>query len=367
MNIQEIDKKMYPILFCLVLVLLGLVGCETAKAINFKPVSTQVTHKETLMNGGRADEPEDGLRSTLDSTYPVYTNKIFGFAFEYPENWKLTEDGNGVVLKKGPNRIGIRFLRKGEDAGRFSDFTGIPAGELIYSDKIDFMGRVIPTEVLVFEKKPKIVFYGGTGRIEIDELVFSITLDDSETYDYEDVNLSEEVMAEAKAIVESFKRIDKIAESTQGPNFTDTGLTAQLELPERLNVGEEINLKFTLTNESDTPLYLLKWYTPLEGIAGKIFKVTRDGQAVPYAGILASRAFPNIDSYILINPGESVSAVVDLGTSFDFSETGTYHIGFLSPRISHIARSADEIAKSDGDLGPVQILSNPLRLEIVDK
>jgi hypothetical protein len=154
--------------------------------------------------------------------------------------------------------------------------------------------------------------------------------------------------------------------SDQRSNANDTRLSAYLDLPERLLVGEEVNLKFTLTNESDTPLYFLKWYTPLEGIAGEIFKVTHDGQAVPYEGILASRAFPSSDSYMLINPGESISTVVDLGTSFDFKETGTYQIGFLSPRTSHVARSADEMAKTDGDLGPVQILSNPVTLEIVD-
>jgi hypothetical protein len=152
------------------------------------------------------------------------------------------------------------------------------------------------------------------------------------------------------------------------PGFAakDARLTARLDLPERLNIGEEINLKFTLTNESDTPLYFLKWYTPLEGIAGEIFKITRDGQAVPYEGILASRAFPTIDSYILINPSEAVSAVVDLSTSYDFSKTGTYRIGFLSPRISHIAGSEEEMAKTNDELGPVQILSNLLTLAIVD-
>lgn len=147
----------------------------------------------------------------------------------------------------------------------------------------------------------------------------------------------------------------------------DAGLSAHIELPEHLLVGEEVNLKFTLTNTTETPLYILKWYTPLEGIAGEIFKITRDGQAVPYEGILASRGFPTRDSYVFINAGESVSAVVDLGTSFDFSEAGTYQIGFISPQISHIARSAEEFAKTEDDLGPVRILSNPVKLEISDE
>ena len=146
----------------------------------------------------------------------------------------------------------------------------------------------------------------------------------------------------------------------------DAGLSAHVELPEHLLVGEEVNLKFTLTNTSETPLYVLKWYTPLEGIAGEIFKITRDGQAVPYEGILASRSFPTSESYVFINAGESLSAIVDLGTSFDFSEAGRYQIGFISPQISHIARSAEEFAKNEDDLGPVRILSNPVTLEIIN-
>jgi hypothetical protein len=333
MNIQELDKKIYLMLLCFVLSLLALAGCEPTPGPDFL----------------------------------VYTNQTYGFEFEYPGDWALTEDDHGVVLIKGRNRIGIRFQGIDEDIDRSSSRTGIPAGELIYSDKIPFMGRVIPAEVLVFEQKSKIVFYGETGRIEIDELVFSITLDDRETYNYGDVDLSEEIMAEAKSIVESFKRIDQVDEPALGSNVTDTVLIAHLELSERLLIGEEINLKFTLMNDSDTSLYILEWYTPLEGIGGEIFKVTRDGQAVPYEGILAYRSFPSADSYVLISPGESVSAVVDLGTSFDFSEVGTYQIGFLSPRISHIALSAVEMAKTYEDLGPVQILSNPVTLEIGDK
>jgi hypothetical protein len=152
-----------------------------------------------------------------------------------------------------------------------------------------------------------------------------------------------------------------------GISFKDARLRAYLELPEYLLVGEEVNLKFILENESDTTLYVLKWYTPLEGIAGEIFKITHDGQPLPYEGISASRTVPTIDSYVIIQPGESVSVVVDLGKSYDFTKVGIYQIGFISPRISHIARSESEIAKTYEDLVPVQILSNPVTLEIRDK
>jgi hypothetical protein len=145
-----------------------------------------------------------------------------------------------------------------------------------------------------------------------------------------------------------------------------TDLMARIEAPSVLSTGEAVNLSFTLTNNTDKSLYVLKWYTPLEGIAGEIFRVERDGQAVPYQGILATRIAPSPEAYILLEPGASTSAEVNLATAYDFSQVGEYTIAFISPRISHVARSEAEMATSLDDLGPVQIPSNEVKVEIGD-
>ena len=143
-----------------------------------------------------------------------------------------------------------------------------------------------------------------------------------------------------------------------------TGLSATLEAPTRLPDSNTVIVQFTLTNNSDVALYVLKWYTPLEGIGGEIFSVERDGQAVPYTGILAMRGDPTPEAYQLLEAGQSASAKVDLATSFDFSQPGEYIIEFLSPRISHVARSEAEMARSVDDLGPVDIPANTVTVEI---
>jgi hypothetical protein len=143
-------------------------------------------------------------------------------------------------------------------------------------------------------------------------------------------------------------------------------LVASLELPDTLLVNEPVTLKFTLQNLSDEALYFLKWYTPLEGISGEIFRVKRDGQLVPYEGILAMRADPLPESYIHLDPGESVSAEVDLSQAYDFSKSGVYTVAFLSPNISHIASSEAEMAKSVDNLYPVSVSSNEVSVEIVE-
>jgi len=144
----------------------------------------------------------------------------------------------------------------------------------------------------------------------------------------------------------------------------ESEFTGTLEVLEVSPDGEVVNLGFTLTNNTDTSLYVLKWYTPLEGIYGAIFHVSRDGRSIPYLGIAASRAEPIPENYVFLEPGESVASEVDLASSYDFSQSGTYRIAFISPRISHIARTEAEMAKDVDELHPVDMPTNPVTVRI---
>ena len=141
-------------------------------------------------------------------------------------------------------------------------------------------------------------------------------------------------------------------------------LEARLEVPVTLPVGDAVKLKFTMINKMDASVYVLKWYTPLEGFGGEIFRVVRDGQVVPYTGPLAYRALPSPESYVLLGAGESVSAEVDLAVAYDFSKAGDYAIEFLSPRISHVARTEAEMARTMEELGQVLIPANRVGVNI---
>jgi ABC-type glycerol-3-phosphate transport system substrate-binding protein len=145
---------------------------------------------------------------------------------------------------------------------------------------------------------------------------------------------------------------------------SQSNLEAVLQVPTTLPDGGSVELEFTLINNSESGLYVLKWYTPLEGIAGEIFYVKRDGQPIPYEGLLATRGDPPPDAYVFLDSGASVSATVDLATAYDFSEPGEYTIAFISPRISHVARTEDQMATSVEELGPVQIPSNRVTVHI---
>ncbi len=147
----------------------------------------------------------------------------------------------------------------------------------------------------------------------------------------------------------------------------EPALNATLEMPSRLTNGETVLLEFTLTNNSEVGLYVLKWYTPLEGgFGGAIFCIERDGQFIPYKGPEAERTDPTPDSYVFLEAGASVSATIDLAEVYDFSKPGLYTIAFGSPRMSHVSRTVGEMATSIDDLGPLAMPSNQVSVTILE-
>lgn len=149
-----------------------------------------------------------------------------------------------------------------------------------------------------------------------------------------------------------------------GGNPVQTGLRADITSPETAPAGGPVRVRFTVSNRSDRPLYLLSWYTPLEGVLGDIFQITYKGQEQPYLGPLVSRAAPAPDQYVLLEPGDSEIAVVDLVGAYDFSAAGDYLIAFRSPRISHLVEDPADFAESMDPLGPVSIPSDPITVTI---
>lgn len=154
------------------------------------------------------------------------------------------------------------------------------------------------------------------------------------------------------------------AQPPAGSEPSSSGLRARLVAPSSLLVGDPLKVTFFLANETESDLYVLNWFTPLEGLGGDIFRVTRDGQRIRYQGPQASRGDPTPEAYTLIEAGGAASAEVDLSLAYDFSRPGNYTIEFVSPRLSHVARSEEEMAHSAAELGPVEIPSNTIIVAI---
>jgi hypothetical protein len=209
MKIKTPQTNIYTAITFLILILLILTGCGTAEAGAIQPGTEESRAAETRpgeIDLGEIGAIEVGIEPTPEPERSSYINPTYSFAFDYPETWTLTEEDHSVFLQKGATRLGINFRWADEQVDQFGR-TGMGAGDFIYAGKVRFMDQAIPVEELLFEKKTKAIFYGDTGLVEIDDLVFMIALEDVET-DYLKVDLSEEIMAEANTILETFKRIE---------------------------------------------------------------------------------------------------------------------------------------------------------------
>ncbi len=140
-------------------------------------------------------------------------------------------------------------------------------------------------------------------------------------------------------------------------------LECKLEAAEHLPAGEPVRLRFALRNLSGRRLYVLKWYTPLEGLRGKIFKVTRDGAELPYRGMMSKRGNPARSSYVAIAPGDSAQAEVDLARAYDFSAPGLYTIEFQS-RIHDFTWNEKELPRPSETHRPCPLTCASLTLRI---
>ncbi len=118
-------------------------------------------------------------------------------------------------------------------------------------------------------------------------------------------------------------------------------LDCVLSVPGSVRAGEPVELRFQLTNRTQQPLYVLKWRTPLEGLMGKDFQVTRDGTEVAYQGRMVKRGNPTAESYVTLAPGASVDATVDLSQAYEMKQPGRYRIAFHGELMDVVEKQAE--------------------------
>lgn len=126
-------------------------------------------------------------------------------------------------------------------------------------------------------------------------------------------------------------------------------LKARLISKASYNSDEPVSVKFDLANREHQDLYILTWYTPLEGLVSDCLRVERDSERLSYDGLLAKRGEPTVENYVLIPARRKVSNVFDLNGAYDVSYPGNYSVAleteirdffFASPTMSleeHIA------------------------------
>lgn len=92
--------------------------------------------------------------------------------------------------------------------------------------------------------------------------------------------------------------------------------------------SQDVFVTVTISNPTNQPVKVLKWFTPVAGVEEPLFVVTRDGQPVEYIGPLYKRPAATEQDYISLNSGESISSTVNLGEYYDLSVSGQYEIAY---------------------------------------
>jgi peptidyl-Lys metalloendopeptidase len=146
-------------------------------------------------------------------------------------------------------------------------------------------------------------------------------------------------------------------------NAQDNPVNATLQVKKE---KPHVRLTFTLTNNTEETVKVLKWFTPFEGIRGNIFLVQLDNKTVTYRGRLVKRGDPRPEDFLVIEAGQSISTVVDLSSAYDLTNKGTYSVEYKSPKHSIILRKGQKQPTTRSALGRINIPSNKVTFQITN-
>lgn len=140
-------------------------------------------------------------------------------------------------------------------------------------------------------------------------------------------------------------------------------LVPRISAGERFAVGGPVTIDFALRNRGSAAVNVLVWNTPLEGIQGEIFRVSRDGQALAYTGLQAKRGDPMLEEYRRIEPGAELAASVDLATAYDLAAAGDYEVS-LETNLADVAPAAAALPRARDSHEGVELHAGPIRFRV---
>ena len=100
-------------------------------------------------------------------------------------------------------------------------------------------------------------------------------------------------------------------------------LTVCIQIESCSNFGDPVICKVTITTDDEKEQHLLRRETPLEGLRSDIFTVSKDGEEIPYDGIMVKRGPLSGEEYIPIKANSPLDTKVDLNEGYTFA-AGVY-------------------------------------------
>lgn len=117
---------------------------------------------------------------------------------------------------------------------------------------------------------------------------------------------------------------------------TSDSLYAVLSIKEVIKTGSPVILKFVVHNNKNTGRSFCKWHTPFEPLMSKYLDIKdENGNEAAYKGPMAKRVMPpSADSYLVVNPTDSISADVNLLKGYTLEAGKKYTVSYNSSGMS---------------------------------
>jgi peptidyl-Lys metalloendopeptidase len=134
-------------------------------------------------------------------------------------------------------------------------------------------------------------------------------------------------------LLQTVKRLKKLIFIFLIPIFTLTLVSAQdnlkLEFAQQKQNAESGIITVSITNESNDPLKVLTWNTPLEKtISADIFQIQNGKNKAQYLGRIVKRGMPTEADYTLLKAGEKRSVTIELSKYYKMETKGNYAVTY---------------------------------------
>ena len=111
--------------------------------------------------------------------------------------------------------------------------------------------------------------------------------------------------------------------------------------------SEDVLVTVTIYNPTKNPVKVLRWFTPEDQTAERLFAVTRNGEPVAYTGPVYKRVPATENDYISLQAGASIVRTVNLGASYDLSQDGQYEVAFAVAAFNLFNEKANAFQSKD--------------------
>lgn len=116
--------------------------------------------------------------------------------------------------------------------------------------------------------------------------------------------------------------------AVQGGAAQNETLVVSISAPSALSAAQDVTVEVTISNPTNHPQKILKWFTPVDDIEESLFSVSLAGKTVAYLGPVYKRPAVKGDDYLNLKAGETRSWPVNLSAVYDFSASGSYTLQF---------------------------------------